>query len=139
MIFFINLWFVTTIIFLIGDSIWLYAIMNKFFVPTIKHLMILSGGNITIKYIPALGAYLLISTALVYFVCIPMFNETMINIFGRGAFLGFCMYGVYECTNYATLSGWPLSFLLVDIMWGTVWSAITSVLSVKAMHLLMRN
>jgi uncharacterized membrane protein len=44
-----------------------------------------------------------------------------------GAIYGFCLYGVYEFTNYAIIKSWSLSMLFVDIIWGTLLCSITAV------------
>ena len=40
--------------------------------------------------------------------------------------LGLCVYGVYETTNYATLTNWPIYMLVVDTLWGGILFAITA-------------
>jgi len=35
-----------------------------------------------------------------------------------GALFGFFCYATYDLTNYATLKGWPLKMVIVDITWG---------------------
>jgi uncharacterized membrane protein len=40
--------------------------------------------------------------------------------------LGLCVYGVYETTNYATLTNWPIYMLIVDTLWGGILFAITA-------------
>ena len=37
----------------------------------------------------------------------------------RGAVLGLIAYGTYDFTNYATLKQWPLTMVIVDLIWGT--------------------
>jgi len=44
-----------------------------------------------------------------------------------GAIYGFCLYGVYEFTNYAIIKSWSLSMLFLDIIWGTLLCSITAV------------
>lgn len=127
---FIKAWSVTTAVFFAGDSAWLYFVMNRFFVPQIKHLMNVSGSGVHINYVSALCAYLLLSTALTLFVVVPLVEKSTLTIFLNGAFLGLSLYGVYEFTNHATLAQWPLSFLAVDLVWGALWSGMVSVISV---------
>ena len=127
---FLKTWTVTTILFFIGDIVWLYCVMNRFFVPHIKHLMNSSNNGIVINYLSALLAYMLISSALSIFVVVTHMQDSLSSIFVHGAFLGLCLYGVYELTNYAILHNWPLSFLIVDIVWGTLWCGIVSLASV---------
>ena len=37
----------------------------------------------------------------------------------KGAALGLAIYGVYDLTNYATLSKYPVEYAAADIAWGT--------------------
>ena len=43
-----------------------------------------------------------------------------------GALFGFFTYATYDLTNLATLKGWPLNIVFIDIIWGTVLTAIVS-------------
>ena len=49
------------------------------------------------------------------------------NVFMYGAFLGFSMYALYNMTNFALYpSKWNIPITLVDIIWGTMLTGITS-------------
>ena len=37
-----------------------------------------------------------------------------------GALFGFFTYATYDLTNMATIRGWPLAMVVVDILWGTL-------------------
>ena len=43
-----------------------------------------------------------------------------------GALFGIFTYATYDLTNLATLKGWPLAIVLIDILWGAVLSAVVS-------------
>jgi uncharacterized membrane protein len=43
---------------------------------------------------------------------------------GYGAFMGFLMYAMYDLTNLTFLKDYPVSFVAIDIMWGTFLCAI---------------
>ncbi len=118
------------IVFCIGDFFWLYFVMNKLFIYQIKHLMKMTSGGIEINYFSAFGAYLIISLGLTHFVIQPYFLSGYQQLFMQGAFFGFCMYAVYELTNRATLIEWPLSFVCIDILWGTFWCGTVSAIAV---------
>ena len=47
------------------------------------------------------------------------------------ALLGFCVYAVYDLTNYATLTRWTPMMVLMDVMWGTVAFGLTAWLTYK--------
>ncbi len=44
----------------------------------------------------------------------------------KGAILGFCLYGVYNMTNMATLKDWSYELAIGDTIWGTILTAGTS-------------
>ncbi len=128
--YFLKAWLITSAVFFVGDLLWIYSVMNRLLVPKIHHLMNVSHSGVSINYGAALFAYLFLSIALTVFVVVPLIHAPLETIFLHGALLGLCMYGIYECTNYATLYNWPLSFLLIDISWGTLWSGFAAVISV---------
>ncbi|MCU0374805.1 MAG: DUF2177 family protein [Chitinophagaceae bacterium] len=37
-----------------------------------------------------------------------------------GALFGFFTYATYDLTNLATLKGWPVKIVVIDIVWGAV-------------------
>ena len=75
----------------------------------------------------ALAFYLLYIAGLTYLIVLP---ALAINQFGgvvsRGAFFGLVAYGTYDLTNLAIVRGWPLNITLVDLVWGTILTAITA-------------
>lgn len=44
-----------------------------------------------------------------------------------GGLFGFFCYATYDMTNLATLEGWPVKMVIVDIVWGTVLTASCAV------------
>jgi len=56
-------------------------------------------------------------------------SASWIEALWRGALLGLVAYGAYDLTNHATIAGWPLSMTLIDIAWGVVVTALTSVIA----------
>ncbi|MCX6820067.1 MAG: DUF2177 family protein [Candidatus Adlerbacteria bacterium] len=47
----------------------------------------------------------------------------------RGALLGLVAYGAYDLTNQATIARWPTTMTLVDMTWGAVLTALTSIIA----------
>lgn len=46
-----------------------------------------------------------------------------------GALFGFVAYATYDLTNLATLRGWTLKMVVVDMLWGTVLTATVATIS----------
>jgi len=78
----------------------------------------LQGQPLEIRWIPAIAVYAIMVLAVWFFAVEP--SKTMTEAGTKGAVLGFTMYGLYDLTNHATLTKYPLSFALTDMTWGTV-------------------
>lgn len=75
------------------------------------------GSPLIIRGFPAALVYVLIPVAIGYLVLdhVKTIQEAGI----KGAALGAAMYGLYDLTNYATLTKWTLEMTITDILWGT--------------------
>lgn len=73
---------------------------------------------LTVRLVPAILVYILI-IVVVYFLAVKE-STSLSNAVLRGAGLGFAMYGLYDLTNYATLTNYTLQMTLTDMTWGTV-------------------
>jgi len=78
----------------------------------------LQGQPLEIRWIPAAFVYTLMVVAVWYFAVEP--SKTVTDAGTKGAILGATMYGLYDFTNYATLTQYPLWFAVQDMIWGTV-------------------
>jgi uncharacterized membrane protein len=73
----------------------------------------------------AIAFYLLYAAGVTYFVTNPAIAEDRpISGLLKGAFLGLIAYGTYDLTNQATIEGWPPLLTVVDLVWGTVMTAL---------------
>jgi uncharacterized membrane protein len=57
-------------------------------------------------------------------------EQTLAQAVARGALFGLVTYATYDLTNLATLEGWPILVTVVDLAWGTVLSALVTLVSV---------
>lgn len=73
-----------------------------------------------INYIGAALCYIFLVFVLYYFILSK--KREIFDAF----LLGICVYGVYEATNYATLTNWPLYMVFMDTLWGGILFAITT-------------
>jgi uncharacterized membrane protein len=105
---------VLLVIMIVLDIVWLTA------TATTSRTMIaaIQGSPLQIRWLPAALVYILMVIATWYFAVQPA--KTIGEAATNGALLGFCMYGLYDLTNYATLSRYTLSFALTDMSWGTL-------------------
>ena len=81
--------------------------------------------------------YLLYALGLTVLVILPAAKgETgFLKIFLLGALLGLVAYSTYDLTNLATIKNWPLMVTLVDILWGTLYTGIASIIAVYVARL----
>jgi uncharacterized membrane protein len=106
----------TLVAFGVLDFLWLGWVARSFYQAEIAPLM-LPRPNLA----PAAVLYVLLAGGLLAFAIVPAASLGRAAL--AGAFLGLVVYGVYDLTNLAVLSGWTLRVALVDMAWGTVASA----------------
>lgn len=113
------------------DAFWLGLVAPKFYNEQFGNLALRdSQGKMAFRIWPALGAYLLLALGLTFFIT-PFFagNPALIKLFFIGSIFGLVVYGVYDFTNMATLTAWPIKLLVIDILWGMTAYGISSVVT----------
>ena len=120
---------ITLVCFLTLDAIWLGLIAQPFYQAQIGFLLARNTN------LPAAGAfYLLYVAGLVFFVVGPALRAGTppVRATLRGAFFGLVTYATYDLTNLATIDRWPLPLTVVDMAWGTLLGALTTLAAVLA-------
>lgn len=113
----------TFAVFIIVDLIWLGFIAKSLYA---KYLGSFLTDNV--NWIAAIIFYLIFVAGIVLFVVYPSVEkESLLNAIVMGAIFGIVTYATYDLTNMATLKGWPLEIVIIDILWGAVLSTIVSV------------
>ena len=109
-----------TLLMLAMDGIWLTA-------RAAYHRQVfaaLQGHPLEIRLPAAAAVYVLMVFAVWFFAVRPA--TSWVEAAGRGAAIGLVMYGLYDLTNYATLTRYPLHFTLSDMAWGTALCAVVA-------------
>ena len=120
---YIYLYLITFVIFLAIDFIWLNFVAKNLYATRIGHLLA-EKPNL----IPALIFYLIFVVGIIIFAIIPGYEaKNILKTILLGALFGFLAYSTYDLTNFATMKNWPLSVTIIDMIWGTSVSLITSV------------
>lgn len=110
---------------LILDAIWILGVARKFYADTMGFLF-----SKSMNLIPAALFYPIYALAVCALAVLPALSAgSWTEALWRGAILGLAAYGAYDLTNHATIDGWPLSMTLVDMVWGTAVTALTSVIA----------
>lgn len=111
------------VVFAILDAIWLGFVMNGFYRTQLAPIVRLAvDGSIAPNWPAAVLVYALLGIGVAWFV-LPSVT-TAASAVARGALFGFCVYGVYDLTNFSTLAQYPLAITVVDVAWGTFATAI---------------
>lgn len=108
--------FVSSIVFLCLDLLFLYLILNLFN----KQIYEVQKSPLRINYIGGMLSYLFLIVGINYFIL----NERR-SIFDA-FILGLVIYGVYETTSYALLKNWKLQTVIMDTIWGGVLYSLTA-------------
>lgn len=128
---FMLMWLICAIIFLLIDLAWLGGVAKSFYRNQIGHLL-----ADDFRALPALMFYVFYVAGIVWF-CVWGAESWKVAAIS-GALFGFFCYATYDMTNYATLKGWPLQMVLVDIAWGTVLTALVAGVGAYLSSLLLK-
>lgn len=110
---------VTFVTLIVIDIVWIGVIAMPFYRQELGNLL-----ADTINWPAALLFYAFYAIALLVFVIKPaLTNASLKHALVYGAMLGFTAYMTYDLTNLATTRDWPLSITIVDLLWGTVFTA----------------
>jgi uncharacterized membrane protein len=110
---------ISTTVLLILDALYIYTNKNLFqdTVVTIQRVVM------QIKPEAAVFVYLLLVIVINYFIIQK--NRSPLEAF----ILGFCIYGIYDGTNYAMFKKWPLNVAIMDALWGGTLMALTTLIT----------
>jgi len=86
---------------------------------------------LTVRIVPAILVYVLVASALYYFVFMVGRASTSMEAAKLGALLGGSMYGLYDVTNYATLRGYTLEMTVVDTLWGMITCGVAAAVAAR--------
>ncbi len=108
----------SVVVFFAIDMVWLGVVARNFYQNQLGHLL----GPV--NWTAAIIFYLLFLVGLMIFVTVPAIEkQSLMHALIFGALFGFFTYATYDLTNLATLKDWPLTVVIVDIIWGAVLSA----------------
>jgi len=113
------LYFATLTIMAVLDFSWLSGIARDFYETRI-------GDLLEFHLAPAIVFYLVYVTGVMVFVSGNTATTKWQSVALYGGLFGFFAYATYDLTNMATLRGWSLSVVIVDIAWGTFNTAISA-------------
>jgi uncharacterized membrane protein len=113
----------TTIVFFAIDMVWLGLVAKNIYQKYLGALL-----SETVNWAAAIIFYLIFIVGIFIFVIIPAVEkQSVVRAIVLGAIFGFIAYATYDLTNYATLKGFPLNIVFIDLAWGATLTAMVSV------------
>ncbi len=112
--------------FLALDFLWIGILANQFYKQELAGIVRMDGDNLAIRFGPAMVLYPLIILGVQLFVLPRAAAGQPLSAALWGGLFGFISYGVYDLTNYATLTQYSLRMTVVDMCWGAVLTAATA-------------
>jgi uncharacterized membrane protein len=105
---------VAGITFVTLDVLWLGFIARSFYKNQLGALM-----RPQPDWVMAACGYAFMVAGFVWFV-FPQVQMTrsVLQAMQYGARFGVVLAGIYECTNYSIIAGWPFWLVIIDTMWG---------------------
>lgn len=118
----ITSYILTTIVFFAIDMVWLGLIAKNIYR---RYLGDLLSDNV--NWTAAIIFYLVFIVGIFVFVIMPSVEKhSLLRAVVLGAVFGFITYATYDLTNYATLKGFPLTIVFIDLAWGAVLTSLVS-------------
>lgn len=115
-------YFLTTIVFFAIDMVWLGFVAKNIYRKYLGALL-----SDTVNWAAAILFYLIFIVGIFIFVINPAVEkQSVMRAITLGAIFGFIAYATYDLTNYATLKGFPLNIVFIDLAWGAVLIALVS-------------
>ena len=106
----------TVPVFFAIDMVWLGVIAKKFYADNLGDLL-----TKNVNWTAAMVFYFAYIFGIIFFAVLPgVEKDSLKTVLINGALFGGLAYATYDLTNLATLKGWPLNIVIVDIIWGIV-------------------
>jgi len=107
-------YFLTLLVFLSLDLLWLGVIAKKFYRDSLSGFL-----SDKPKWAAAVTFYFLFIIGVFIFAIVPAIEQyDFAGAVRLGALFGFFTYATYDLTNLALLKNWPIKIVIIDILWG---------------------
>lgn len=122
----LKLYGVAAVTFFLIDLVWIGVVAAGFYDRHLGHL--LSG---TVRWEAAIVFYLIYIAGLVVFAVLPALEAgSLMRALVLGGFLGFFAYATFDLTCAALFKDFPMTVVVVDMIWGTVLTATVTTVTV---------
>lgn len=122
---YIKMYLISFLVFIVIDLIWLGIIAKNLYSKYLGYLM-----TDNINWFSAFIFYMIFIFGILIFVLNPALEKnSLYHSIIFGALFGFVTYATYDLTNLATVKDWPLTITIIDLIWGSTLSSLTSSIS----------
>jgi uncharacterized membrane protein len=112
----------TFMVFLAIDLVWLGFVAKDLYRRQLGGLL-----SENVNWAAAIIFYLLFVAGVFLFAIAPATEkQSLSHAVIYGVLFGFFTYATYDLTNLATLKGWPVKIVFIDIVWGMVLTGAVS-------------
>lgn len=112
----------TTVVFFAIDMLWLGFLAKDLYRKYLGNFL-----SAEVNWTAAIIFYLIFIVGIFIFAILPAVEkQSLLSAVIYGALFGFFTYATYDLTNLATMKGWPLNIVFIDIIWGAVLTASVS-------------
>ncbi len=119
---------IAAFVFLIIDVIWLSFAVKTFYKPNIGNLLL----DKPVMW-AAVMFYIIYVLGLGVVVIEPSINSlNTFNFIFKAFMFGLVAYGTYNLTNMATVKGWSINVVIVDMLWGGSLTAFSTYVGITA-------
>jgi len=113
--YYLKLYGLTVPVFFVIDIIWLGVIAKGFYRRNLSFVL-----SPDVNWAAAIAFYLIYIAGIIFFAVRPaLASDNLRDAALLGGLFGFFTYATYDLTNMATIKGWPLKIVVIDIIWGT--------------------
>lgn len=126
-------YFIVLITALFFDIPWLFTMGKSFYGTHLAHLM-----ADKVNFLAAGIFYMLYAVGVLFFVISPALKngESFLKVFLAGCLFGLIAYATYDLTNHSSLKDWPIIVTVVDMIWGTILTGVSSVIAYSIIKLI---
>jgi uncharacterized membrane protein len=122
---YLGIYFSFLITLIVVDFIWLLGIAKNLYRSAMGDLMASDP-----KLLAGLAFYLLYALGVCIFVIIPALSkQSLMHALLYGALFGLFCYMTYDLTNLAVIRDFPTRLAFIDIAWGSLVTATSSVIA----------
>ncbi len=114
------------VVFGILDAVWLKS-TSGLYKKHLGHLM-----RDKPNFIAAIVFYVIYVLGITVLTFVPFLagNSSPGQAIATAGFIAFLCYATYDLTNLATIKGWSTKIVLLDIVWGTIATALATLITI---------